>query len=163
MAQFLGLLARHHRLVAVEGRYPSLIVSWVESGHVQRRRGSSAATRQEEAGKEQDENGCMHRGISSVVPKGQSVGEMHTRLKEPDRRGNAGRRHRYYRIRSASAQYHVGALSGGLQQYEQAVAAYSRQITDLTKRVAKYEKRPDSKLRGLYVCNNRITPRRIIA
>jgi len=72
------------------------------------------------------------------------VGEMHTRLKEPECRGNAGRRHRDYRIRSASAQYHVGALSGGLQQYEQAVAAYSRQVTDLRKRVAEYEKRPDS-------------------
>src|SRR5206468_3719006 len=140
----LGLLARHHRLVAVEGRNLSVIVTWVERGHVQRSRGSSAATSQEEAGKKQDENSCMHRGISSVVPKGQSVGEMHTRLKEPECRGNAGRRHRDYRIRSASAQYHVGALSGGLQQYEQAVAAYSRQVTDLRKRVAEYEKRPDS-------------------
>ena len=89
----------------------------------------------------------MHRGISSVVPKGQSVGEMHTRLKEPECRGNVGRRHRDYRIRSASAQYHVGALSGGLQQYEQAVATYSRQVTDLRKRVAEYEKRSDSELR----------------
>jgi len=38
------------------------------------------------------------------------VGEMHTRLKEPECRGNAGQRHRDYRIRSASAQYHVGSL-----------------------------------------------------
>jgi len=72
------------------------------------------------------------------------VGEMHTRLKEPDRRGNAGRLHRDYRIRSASAQYHVGSLSGGLQQYEQVVAPYCRQVTAYRKRVAEYENRPDN-------------------
>src|SRR6185295_15810145 len=76
-----------------------MVLAGIARGGVQQRRGSSAATRLEEDGNEHYEDGCMHRGVSSFVPKGQSLGEMHTRLKELDRRGNPDRRHCDYRIR----------------------------------------------------------------
>src|SRR5215510_7659356 len=72
----------------------------------------------------------MHRGVSSDVPNEQSLRETHTRLKEPDRRGNAAPRHRDYRIRIRFSTTSRCRLQGSLQQYQQAVAAPSRLVTN---------------------------------
>jgi hypothetical protein len=67
---------------------------------------------------------------------------MHTRLKEPDRWGNADRLHHDYRIRIRFSTISRYSLQWGLQQYQKAVAAYSRQATDYGERVLNMKSGP---------------------
>jgi len=84
----------------------------------------------------------MHRGISSVVPKRQSLGEMHNRLKEPDRPATLTDGTVIIAFASASAQYHSVAFIREVQQCQQAVDAYSWQITGHGERARNMESGP---------------------
>jgi len=85
----------------------------------------------------------MHRGVSSFVPKGQSLGEMHTRLKEPDRRGNTDRWHRDYRIRIHFITTSRCSLQGRASTVLEGDRCLQPANNGCRKRGAEYEKQPD--------------------
>jgi len=85
---------------------------------------------------------------------------MHTRLKEPDRRGNADRRHRDYRTRTRfSAISRCGPPWGA--STVRAGCSCLPHATDYHELIADYEKRPDRSVHESSLVHKKYAPGRL--